>query len=204
MRSSTKVSLVCVLFLAACSGAKETELFGPAAQGASGTTPIGGSSEDDAGSAPSRSEGPSDEGAGESGGGSGGSSSSSSGGGHHDDAGAPPPPPAPACTKEVEPNNEANRATAFTSCVDGSLKKSDVDFVEIVAPPQTTKITITHEDGGGKIAYRAYINGMPFPAFTGDAPDYIPAVTGATYRFQIQPFGSSNATRTYRLTVTFE
>lgn len=203
MRSSTKVSLVCVLFLAACSGAKETELFGPAAQGASGTTPIGGSSEDDAGSAPSRSEGSSDEGSGGRGGSDGSSSSSSSGGGH-DDAGAPPPPPAPACTKEVEPNNEANRATSFTSCIEGSLKKSDVDFVEIVAPAQTTKITIAHEDDGGKIAYRAYINGMPFPAFTGDAPDYIPAVTSATYRFQIQPFGSSSATRSYRLTVTFE
>lgn len=203
MTSTTKVPLLVLLALgavAACSGAKETELFGPPAQGAAGTTPIGGSSDEDAGSASSG-----EHAGGENGGASGGSSSSS-GGGASKDAGAPPPPPpsGPICTAEVEPNNEGDRATPFMACVTGTLKKSDVDFVEIFAPANASKVVITHEETGGKVSYRVYINGLPFPSFTGDAPDYIPAVTGATYRFQLQPSGSGSAMRSYRLSVSFD
>ncbi len=119
-------------------------------------------------------------------------------------AGAAAPPPPASCTMEVEPNNEAHRATRFAACIDGSLKKSDVDFVEIVAPARTTKVSIAHEESGGKVSYRVYIDGMPLSAFTGDAPDYIPAVASATYRFQIQPSGAGGGARTYRLDVSFE
>lgn len=196
MSSAAKVSVLCLLLVAACSGADETELFGVPPQESNPTTPIGGSS--DAGSS-SSSDGSSSGGETTNGGGSGGSSSSS--GATSEDAGTPPPP---ACAIEVEPNGSAGSATPFTSCIDGSLKKGDVDFVEIKAPAQATKIAIGHTETGGKVSYRVYINGMPFPAFTGDAPDYIPGVTSATYRFQIQPSGNANGTRTYRLTVSFE
>lgn len=206
MGSNAKVSIVVLLLVAACSGANETELFGPTKQGGSGATPIGGSSGDDGASSSSSSGGSSSDGTSSSSSStSSSSSSSSSGGDTGKDAGAaPPPPPAPACTAEIEPNNEADRATLFTSCIEGTLKKSDIDYAEIVAPAQTTKLSIAHEETGGKVSYRVFINGLPFPAFTGDAPEYIPAVTSATYRIQMQPSGTGSGTRTYRLAVTFE
>lgn len=205
MGSNAKVSIVVLLLVAACSGANETELFGPTKQGGSGATPIGGSSGDDGASSSSSSGGSSSDGTSSSSSSTSSSSSSSSGGDTGKDAGAaPPPPPAPACTAEIEPNNEADRATLFTSCIEGTLKKSDIDHAEIVAPAQTTKVSIAHEETGGKVSYRVFINGLPFPAFTGDAPEYIPAVTSATYRIQMQPSGTGSGTRTYRLAVTFE
>lgn len=183
-----------MVLLTACTGAAPTELFDPVTRDTGGASPIGGDDDPRDAGARARADG----GAPASG------AEDPAGGdeGRAPDASAPPSPPA--CAAEIEPNDDAEDATPFTRCVRGTVRGRDVDFVEITAPADATGIEIAHSETGGKVAYRVYINGMPFPSFSGDAPDFIPAVTSATYRFEIERSGGGGATRAYELEVTFD
>lgn len=121
---------------------------------------------------------------------------------------APPPstpPPPPACTAEVEPNQRPSQATAFDACLTGAVQRDDVDYGTITAPMTATKIEMEHEEVGGNVAFRIYVNGAPAtPEFTGDPPD-IAVIPGGTYAFRMRASPSnSNAQRTYVLRVKFE
>lgn len=118
------------------------------------------------------------------------------------DAGSPPP--APACASESEPNDSLQAADTFKSCITGGLKGRDVDFVSTVAPATTKQVAIAHGESGGKVSYRVFVNGVPYPSFTEDPPSSLPATPNATYTFQIQPTGQSTGDRSWKLEVTFQ
>jgi hypothetical protein len=186
------VSVFALLVAAGCSGADETELFGPVARGQAANEP-----------APAANDDTSSSGATQTGG-----STSTSGGDDQkkDDNGGsqqPTPPATNACTAEKEPNDERDEANAFTSCFSGALKHEDVDHARTTAPATATKMSIVHDEAGGSVWYRISVDGTPYPAFTGDLPTFIPAKAGARYDFEMSPAGG-NASRTYTLNVSFE
>ena len=124
------------------------------------------------------------------------------------DAGEPPPAPPP-CAVEEEPNDSASRATPFMACIGGKLASSrDRDYLSVVAPPNAQKMTIEHEEAGGKVLYRVGRrdgDSVDFDeSFTGEAP-VMPVMPGATYVFRLTYApGGSKAARPYELAVTFE
>ncbi len=169
--------------LAACSGASETELFEPARSQQSGTEPGSGTSPV--------------------GNSSGGSSTKPP---PPPDAGTTPPPPPPVvCSEEADGNNKISDATPFAGCLTGKVEENDVDYGETTAPITAMKVTIEHEETGGKVSYRVYINGVAAtPAFTGAAPA-VKAVPGAKYQFRMSTSpANDDDERTYTLRVTFE
>jgi len=193
MDSRFTVSVFVLLLACGCSGADETELFGPAAQGQSANEP-----------APA----PSDDGTPASSGGATQTGGTTNTAGNDDQKKADgsqqtTPPATSACTAEVEPNNERDEATSFTSCLSGTLKHDDVDHGGTTAPATATKMTIAHDESGGSVWYRISVDGTPYPAFTGNLPTFIPVKAGAHYDFEMSPAGG-NASRTYKLNVTFE
>lgn len=201
MKTRRSATIVALLFASACSGATSTELFEDVGQESVPAAPIvGREDETSRGSSGSASSGSS----------SSSSPSSSSGGsgapqpGPAEDAGAPPPPPVPGCTAETEPNDGPAQTEWFTECFKGSVKRDDHDYASISAPVTASKVTIKHQENGGDVRYRIYINGVPYDTFEDDAPDFIPVFGGATYSFEMSADGGGGAIRTYELEVTFE
>jgi hypothetical protein len=172
-----------VALLAACSGASPSDLFDPVSSESSGTeaapgsaaTPVGGGASTSPPTAPLGTP----------------------------DAGMPPPKPS--CTDEGASNDTLAKATPFDACLTGKVAAADIDYGAIVAPKSATKIAIDHEEVGGKVSFRIFINGVAAtPAFTGDPPD-IAVIPGATYQFQMRTSPTNSAgERTYVLRVRFE
>jgi hypothetical protein len=187
MFATRALPLLFPLGLVACSGASTPEIPGPSTTESSANEPAG------SGSTPSLA-GSSDAG-----------------------SNAPPPtgdeekdpPPAPECPTEVEPNEKADKATAFTSCISGALANNrDNDFFRVVAPATGTML-IAHQETSGKVLYRvSQENGLPIGiSFTEDAPE-IPVEGGGSYLFRLtfpnKNEGGGNGARPYKLTVTFK
>lgn len=194
-----------VLLVSACSGADPTELFAPVAQEGSPSQPIGGDGLDGGGVVTSSSSSSSSGGASSSS--SGGASSSSTGGSPPStpaDAGTTPPPDPDGCIAESEPNDDASGTDWFTKCFTGALKKGDHDFASISAPVGARSIEIDHDENGGNVTYRIYINNVPSGTFTDEPPRFIPVFGGATYSFEMTPAGGGSGNRTYKLDVKFE
>lgn len=191
------LSALALLFATACTGAASSDLFDPVTDQEAPTDPPpasadpGSTSTGSSGSTSSSSSSSSS---------SGGSTSSS--GGTSKDAGTPPP--APSCASESEPNDSIQAADTFKSCIAGGLKGREVDFVSTVAPATTKQVSIVHTESGGKVAYKVYVNGVPYPSFTDEPPASLPATPNATYTFQIQPTGQSTGDRTWKLEVSFQ
>jgi hypothetical protein len=155
--------------------------------------------------------------------GSGSSSSSPSGGSGNAplaaDGGAglappspPTPPAAPGCSADVEPNDTADHATVFMSCITGELASSkDVDFFRIVAPAKVAKMVVKHTETKGKVLYRVSRDvGLPLvfsTSFTEDAPA-MQSTPGAVYVFRLSfpggNEGKGGGERPYDLQVSFE
>jgi hypothetical protein len=115
----------------------------------------------------------------------------------------PDPDPAPSCTHTAEPNNDLGHATTFTTSLCGKIDSaSDVDFGSFVVPAGKTQISIKHDEQGGKVAYRYYLQGILLP-LAGDGMIVIP---GLTYSVQMKLSPSSNAADrpTYQLDVSFK
>lgn len=201
MEARRTVSLFALLVVAGCSGATETELFGPATQDRSTTEPTGSSGDTGAATGesgqatPSTSSDPAPP-----------TKQGDENGNAKGDSQTPPPPPPPtsSCVAEIEPNDGPELANAFTSCFSGALKRGDLDYARIVAPANATTMKIEHTEDGGSVWYRIYVNGTPYPAFTGQAPSYIPAIAGARYDFEMSPSTMGGGNRSYQLNVTFE
>lgn len=116
----------------------------------------------------------------------------------------PPPPPGTKCKAEVEPNNNEGAATVFTTCIEGSVKGGDTDYVTIFAPDNIDEIVITHAENGGKVVYQVAIEDDIVEQFTDEVPE-IEAVGGAKYTFRVRPAGGNNGTeRKYSLDVKFK
>jgi hypothetical protein len=126
-----------------------------------------------------------------------------------DDAGAPPE----ACATEVEPNDSAAKAAAFTSCISGKLASAkDEDFFRIVAPAGAQAMLVQHKESGGAVLYRVSPEQGPsrFNAnatFTGVAPEIL-VTPGTAYLFRLSfPGGKGESGRAggrrYELAVTF-
>jgi hypothetical protein len=203
MKTRRSFSIVALLFASACSGATSTELFEPVSQESIPAAPIVGR-DDETSSGGSTSS---------SGGSTGGSSSSStsstsssggSGAPQTQDAGTPPPPPAGGCVAEAEPNDGPAQTQWFTDCFKGAVKREDIDYASISAPITAKRVEIKHQETGGDVQYRVYINGVAYDSFTDNAPDFIPVFGGATYSFEMTAAGGGGANRTYELTVSFE
>jgi hypothetical protein len=205
MKTRRSFSIVALLFASACSGATSTELFDPVAQESIPAAPIVG-----------RDDGTSSGGSASSSGGTstGGSSSTSTSSSSSGGSGAPPPgpaqdagtppPPVGGCVAEAEPNDGPAQTQWFTSCFSGSVKREDIDYASISAPITAKRVEIKHQETGGDVQYRIYINGVAYDSFEDDAPDFIPVFGGATYSFEMTAAGGGGANRTYELTVTFE
>lgn len=200
------LSVLALLLVTACTGAASSELFDPVSDERSPTEPSSPGADPGSSSSGSSSGGATSSSSSSSSSSSGGSSSgSTSSGGTQKDAGPPPPPPPPACQSESEPNDSMQNADVFKSCVTGVIKGRDIDYLSTVAPATAKQIGIVHNETGGKIAYRVFVNGVPYPAFTDEPPASIPAVPNATYVFQLQPSGqSTTGDRTYELEVSFQ
>lgn len=183
----------CVLAigLVACSGAAETELFD--GDGANGTgisssptdpTPSKSGSSSDTSSSPPASAPP--------------PVSTTPPPGQRD-----PPPAGDDCTTELEPNDDLDSATPFDKSLCGKIdSKNDVDYGEIVAPDDATKMTYSITSKDGNVAHRFYVDGAPTFLENGGAMHVVP---GATYTVELRlPPGSGGAKPSYRIDVTFE
>lgn len=200
MSARRNLSVLALLFVTACTGAASSDLFEPVTDQEAPTDPSPAAADPESSSGGT--SGGSTSSSSSSGGGS--SSGTTSSGGATKDAGAPPPPP-PKCASESEPNDGFQAADTFTACIEGTLKGRDIDYVSTVAPGATKKISILHNESGGKVAYRVYVNGVPYPSFTEEPPASIPATPNAKYTFQLQPSGqSTTGDRTWKLEVSFQ
>lgn len=64
------------------------------------------------------------------------------------------PAPAPECPNEQEPNNQADQATPFTSCIKGELSGwTDTDNLVITVPEGAAEMDIDHINPDGVIQY---------------------------------------------------
>lgn len=192
------LSIAALFIVSACSGATSTELFDGVSQESNPAAPIAG---EDPGSG-SSSSGSTD-----------GTSPSSGGTSGNTSSGNPPPagpdggtpPPAGGCVAEQESNDGPELTNWFTECFTGAVKKGDIDYASVSAPITAKRIDVKHEETGGGVLYRMYVNGVAYDSFSTDSPTFIPVFGGATYSFEMSPFGGGGAgNRTYTLTVKFE
>lgn len=115
----------------------------------------------------------------------------------------PAPPPAPTCTHEDEPNDEIHKATSFTTSICGKINTaSDIDYVSFVVPPGKTEIAIKHDETGGKVAYRYYIQGIYLP-FAGDGMTVIPGVT-YSIQMKLAPTSATADRPNYQVDISFK
>jgi hypothetical protein len=195
-RLTVSLGISVLIAVAGCSGAEESDLFGPEASG--GNAP---SSSSDTPATSSDSTTPSP--------GTGSSPSAPSDPAPADpkpsDPGTAPDPGTqqPVCAVEGLANDEFKNADAFASCISGKLIDKDVDYVSTVAPANAKQILIEHSEKGGKVAYKVYVNGMS-ATFFDTPPADLPAIGGAKYTFKVErPYGSTGD-REWELKVTFQ
>ena len=111
------------------------------------------------------------------------------------------------CTAEIEPNDTAAKATAFTSRFCGKIDTaSDVDFGTFVVPKGAQSIVIQHSEKGGSVTYRYLVNGVSMPAIDiGDIQlDVVPGTTYAISARASQFQNGSGQHPTYEVDVTFK
>lgn len=190
-RLGLSLGIPLLVAVTACSGAEESDLFGPEPSGGASAAP--GSSTD-----PTTPE-PAD-----------GSGSSSPDGTDEpapspSDPGTAPAPgaPKPVCAAESLDNDELRKADEFDACIAGKLIGKEVDYVSTVAPANAKQVFIKHTESGGKVAYRMFVNGFS-ASFTDTVPDEIPAVPNAKYTFKLEPTGGTIGDRDWQLEVTFQ
>ena len=184
-----------LISMSGCSGAEESDLFGPEASGgATAKTDTPATSTDSTTPAPA----------------TGGGSSSSNGNdqptapGPSDPGTAPDPGThKPVCAAESLDNDEFRKADDFDACIAGKLIGRDVDYVSIVAPANAKQVFIKHTETGGKVAYKMFVNGFT-ASFTDTVPDEIPAVPNAKYTFKLEATGGTTGDRDWQLEVTFQ
>ncbi len=127
-----------------------------------------------------------------------------------DDAGAS------SCTKETEPNDDASKATEFTTCVTGELNGwTDVDTLAITAPTGVTHMVVDHMESKGTIRYAVSVRQASGSTgtsnfnmtFTDQAPR-TKITPGETYLFSLKwdnnGQGDVKVARPYVVRVTFE
>lgn len=116
----------------------------------------------------------------------------------------PGAPQTAACTPEVEPNDDVEHATPFTSGMCGNIDTpNDVDYGVFDVPADARSITVKHTETGGKVAYKFSLDGVPI-ALQGDQ---LRAVPGATYVVQIRldrSGGGNGGLPSYELYVSFK
>lgn len=181
-----------LLAATACSGAEESDLFGPEANG-----PQASQADSPETSADSTTPGPA------SGGGAKGTEPAAAPA--PGDPGTAPDPgtPKPVCAAESLDNDELRKADEFDACIAGKLVGKDIDYVAIVAPPNAKQVFIKHTETGGKVAYKMFVNGFS-ASFTDAPPEEIPAIPNARYTFKLEPAGGTIADREWQLEVTFQ
>lgn len=107
------------------------------------------------------------------------------------------------CTPEAEPNDDATKATPFTTSLCGTIgSDKDVDYARFVVPNDATAVHVKHTEKNGKVAYRYFVGLVPL----GSNPGAIDPVHGATYTVQIRRDGNGGggkALPTYELEVSF-
>lgn len=171
------------LLAAACSGASESDVLGPAtAQSSSPTEPSPSNGAAPSGGAPSGTTGGGD--------GAGTSDAGAADGGE-------------ACTREVEPNDDIDEATPFTSRLCGRIaSRNDVDYATFVVPENAETLSYKLSESGGNVALHVYVNGAPLPIATGQ----IRAIPNATYQFEMRlsQSGSAQDRPAYTLDVVAE
>jgi hypothetical protein len=169
------LALPCALALTACSGAGNEDLFQPSSSDSASTTPSGSS----------ETRSPSN--------GTPGSPAKDPGAQH-----------TAACTPEVEPNDDVDNATSFTSGLCGKIDApGDVDYGTFDVPADAKSITVRHTETGGKVTYKYAVQGVPI-ALQGDQ---LKAVPGATYTVQIRldrSGGGNGGLPSYELDVSFK
>lgn len=110
----------------------------------------------------------------------------------------PTPQPKELCTQEKEPNNNASRATEFTSSLCGKIEtNSDVDYGTFTVPKGATTVILKHNEDNGNATYSLSRNG--FPAIM--LGDELPVEPGETYAVRISSAGGKP---TYELDILFQ
>lgn len=126
------------------------------------------------------------------------------------------PAPPPECPTEEEPNNDADKASAFTKCVTGELTGwTDNDYLQITAPKDTTDMIIDHIEPDGVIKYT--VSTPQGGGGTGGTSNFNMSFTdkapqtkikgGQTYLFSLKwdnNGGKVTDKRTYMIRVTFQ
>lgn len=196
VRSFAVVALLVVApALAACSGADDQDVLAPSAgSDTSSTEPAPA-----AASGPSASSAPS------------GSAGGTDGTAPGTDPAAPPAkgqpapdqPAAPACTPEVEPNNDFAHASPFTDSVCGKIgSAADIDDVSFVVPNDADVVRVQHTEMNGRAAYRYFRDGAAVTLDNGE----LEVVPGATYVIQVRldkSNGGSGSLPSYEIDVAF-
>jgi hypothetical protein len=200
------------LGLAACSGAAPTDVLGSVATNGTKPVPTAGS-----GAAATGASGATTPAGGEVGKPGDGPSATPVTTAPAPPIGVVPSPEAPtvSCVVAIQGDSSPDKATAFTSCVTGTLAdRSDNDFLSIVAPDNARTMMITHQEDG-HVVYRV---GADFgdgniqfdqAVFT-DGNQQLRATPGATYYIRVNEgfggggTGDTTGPRSYGLTVTFE
>lgn len=131
----------------------------------------------------------------------------------------PPAEKPPECGKELEPNNDADKATAIDKCMTGELTGwQDTDYLKITAPEGVTDMVIDHNEPKGKVNYTVTIpqNGGGNGAggsnnFNMSFSDKAPKTKikpGQTYLFSLKwdngGQGNTSEARPWMLRVSFE
>jgi|GEM_PF-6637651 len=115
------------------------------------------------------------------------------------DAGTADAAPAETCTLETEPNNTMATPNAFTTCFRGEVESSkDVEYGRFTMPATAREVRWTHDDDGGKVAFRFFLNGVPVLTKNNKLVAPIP---GATYLVQVR---TTQSRPTWELRLTFE
>ena len=186
MRIVHALPIVGLLFVAACSGASGSELFGDPPAGSNDATD------------PSPSTPPPT------------STSTSSGGTTSPPKVDPPPvsssggtPDDGKCTPEEEPNDSPDEATPMGRCVTGKIgTRADVDYATFDPPVDATRFSYAVSSQNGKVAVRVLLNGdIPVG---GPGTDF-PVAPGVTYVVEVRlAQGDSTARPTYEVKLAYK
>jgi hypothetical protein len=122
----------------------------------------------------------------------------------------------PACKSEQEPNDDAAKATEFSTCITGELNGwTDVDSLAITAPTGVTHMLVEHIESKGPIRYAVTVRQTAGSSstsnfnmtFTDQAPR-TKITPGETYLFSLKwdnnGQGDVKTPRPYAIKVTFE
>lgn len=125
------------------------------------------------------------------------------------DAGKAPAKEEPACTPEIESNDDPARANALLSCVTGVLESpDDTDVFRTVVPGGARRMRIQHKETGGKVHYRvseenAFIFGLDFTLVEDDHVLDVRPGMSLVFRVSFTRIGKDDPRR-YELAIAFE